>query len=411
MILIMMLAIICERPAIALRNVALAAIAILLLSPESLFNVGFQMSFAAVVALVSAYEFHRDRRRQEEPGVRRGSVALALWFVVGIVATTIIASLAVAPIGAFHFHKSQQYAVLANLIAVPVCNFIVMPAALAAFVLMAMGWEAAPLWIMGHGIDAMTWCAKEVAAMPGAVGHIPAFSEWAFGLMIVGGLWLCLWREPWRLLGCAAIAVGLALAPWQPRPDVLVGREGRLIAVRQPGGKLVALDSRRAKFEFARWLEHDGDSRSVSEATDRSAYRCDAEGCAARFLHHVVAISRRPASLVDDCVRATILVLGYPRPPACNPDGRVIDFWQLRMHGTHALYLAGRSRPKLVTVNAARGTRPWSRQPKRRARRLASSPSRRGVAAFAPRHPLSRRSESDERPEIEGDQKDSWLDQ
>ena len=411
MISIMMLAIVCERPAIALRNVALAALAILLLAPESLFNVGFQMSFAAVVALVSAYEFHRDRRLQEEPGVRRGRFVLAIWFVAGIVATTIIASVAVAPVGAFHFHKSQQYAVLANLIAVPVCNFIVMPAALAAFVLMPMGWEAAPLWVMGHGIDIMTWCAKEVAAMPGAVGHIPAFSESAFGLMIVGGLWLCLWRTPWRLLGCAATAVGIALAPLQPRPDVLIGREGRLVAVRQPGGKLVALDSRRARFELARWLEHDGDPRSVAEATDRSAYRCDVEGCSAHVLHHVVAISRRPASLVDDCARATILVLGYPRPAACNPEGRVIDFWQLRARGTHALYLAGRSEPKIVTVNATRGRRPWSRQLTRRLRRPGMRNSRRGVAAFAPRHPLSGRSEADERPEVEDDQTDSWLDQ
>ena len=71
-----------------------------------------------------------------------------------------IASLAVAPIGAFHFHKSQQFAVLANLIAVPVCNFVVMPAALGAFVLMPFGWEGVPLQVMGQGIDLMTWSAN-----------------------------------------------------------------------------------------------------------------------------------------------------------------------------------------------------------------------------------------------------------
>ena len=411
MISIMMLAIVCDRPAIALRNVALAALAILILTPESLFSVGFQMSFAAVIALVSAYEFDRDRRRNRQAGVRRGSLVLAVWFIFGIIATTVIASLAVAPIGAFHFHKSQQFAVLANLIAVPVCNFVVMPAALGAFVLMPFGWEAAPLQVMGQGIDLMTWSANEVAALPGAVGHIPAFSELAFGLMIIGGLWLCLWRTRWRLLGCAAIAVGIVLAPLQERPDVLVGRDGRLVAVRLPGGRLVALDSRRAKFELSRWLEHDGDARTVSEATERTAYRCDPAGCTARLLNHVVAISRRPASLVDDCARATILILSYPRPAACNPDGRVIDFWQLRTNGTHALYLSRRSEPKLVTVNATRGTRPWSRRPVRGSRRQSLRAYRRGVAAFAARHPLSGRTEQDERPEIEGSQADSWLDQ
>ena len=59
MISIMFLAVMLDRPAVALRNVALAALAILLVWPESLFDPGFQMSFAAVVALVSAYEWLR----------------------------------------------------------------------------------------------------------------------------------------------------------------------------------------------------------------------------------------------------------------------------------------------------------------------------------------------------------------
>ena len=71
MISIMFLAVMLERPALALRNVALAALAILVLFPESLMDVSFQMSFAAVVALVAAYEIVRDRA-QDGGGGRRG---------------------------------------------------------------------------------------------------------------------------------------------------------------------------------------------------------------------------------------------------------------------------------------------------------------------------------------------------
>src|SRR5262245_46348670 len=56
MIAIMFFAVILDRPALAPRNVVLAALVILVLFPESLFDVGFQMSFAAVVALISVYE-------------------------------------------------------------------------------------------------------------------------------------------------------------------------------------------------------------------------------------------------------------------------------------------------------------------------------------------------------------------
>jgi predicted membrane metal-binding protein len=44
----------------------------------------------------------------------------------GIVLSTLIASVAVAPFAAYYFHKSQQYSVLANLVAIPICDLLVM---------------------------------------------------------------------------------------------------------------------------------------------------------------------------------------------------------------------------------------------------------------------------------------------
>ncbi len=126
MISIMFTAIMLDRPAIALRNVALAALAILVVTPESMFDAGFEMSFAAVIALVSVYEIIRDRARERGPGQGRGPILGILLFFGGIVLTTVIASLAVAPFGVYHFHKSQQFAVLANLVAIPICNIVVM---------------------------------------------------------------------------------------------------------------------------------------------------------------------------------------------------------------------------------------------------------------------------------------------
>ena len=159
MISIMFLAVMLDRPAMALRNVALAAMAILLVWPESLFDPGFQMSFAAVVALVAAYEWLRGRSEERSRITMRGAVRDTLLFFGGIVASTLIASLAVAPFGIYHFHNTQQFAILANLIAIPICNIVVMPAALATLVAMSVGLEGLPLWVMGWGIEAMVWCA------------------------------------------------------------------------------------------------------------------------------------------------------------------------------------------------------------------------------------------------------------
>jgi competence protein ComEC len=362
MISIMFLAVILDRPAVALRNVALAALAILIVWPESLFDPGFQMSFAAVVALVSAYEWLR-RREERRPLMPSGALRHGLAFFGGIVASTLIASLAVAPFGVYHFHNTQQFAILANLIAIPICNVVVMPAGLAALVLMPLGLEAWPLTVMGWGIEAMANCASWVAGLPGAVGRLPAIPTYAFVLMVTGGLWCALWTRRWRLLGLVPIAAGLILAPTGRRPDVLVGRGAALVAVRTDAGGLSALGARASTFELARWLEHDGDGRPPAEVARADAFRCDSRGCSTRVKGRMLAVANAPAALRDDCTRAAILVLRFPAPKGCSPAGPVVDPVAIATRGAHALYVDG-AQVHVVTVADGRGDRPWARRPR-----------------------------------------------
>ena len=134
-----------DQQAIALRNVALAALAILLMFPESVVDPGFQMSFAAVVGQVASYEVLAGRAEpwvQGRPSWHWRIIA----FLAAIVGSTLVASATVAPIGIYDFHQVQYLAVLANFLAVPFCNLIVMPAGLATLVLM-------PFW--GGGRSAL----------------------------------------------------------------------------------------------------------------------------------------------------------------------------------------------------------------------------------------------------------------
>lgn len=407
MISIMFLAVLLDRPAVALRNVAVSALVIMLVLPESLFDVGFQMSFAAVVALVSAYEAIREREKTRDGDRPFGGVITLLLFLSGIMLTTLIASISVAPFAAFHFHKSQQYAILANLIAIPACNIIVMPAALATLALMPLGLEVLPLSVMGFGIDIMTWCAKAVAALPGAVGRLPAFPGYAFVLMAAGGLWLCLWRTRWRLLGFALIAIGLALSPTLPRPDILIGRDGLVLAARGETGQLNAVATRSAQFELSRWLEHDGDGRTAREVEKaQKGFRCDATGCTATVKGRLLALTRQPAALADDCARAAILILTMPRPASCQAQGPVIDLYDLRDKGTHAIYLED-DRIRIITVADVRGSRPWTAPSHRIALAQRSATAGRGsrLSMFAAPFDLAGDNRTP-RPEIEDD--DDW---
>jgi competence protein ComEC len=410
MITVMFFAMILDRPALALRNVALSALLIMLVFPENVFDLGFQMSFAAVVAMISTYEYLRERHRAREAAQQRtperGAVMNVLLFLGGIVFSTLIAGFSVAPFTIYHFHNTQQYAVLANMIAMPLCDIIVMPAALGVLVLMPFGLEALPLWVMGHGIDAMTWVAYAVARLPGAVLRTPAIPTLSFVLMVVGGLWLCLWMRRWRLLGIAAIAAGIGLSPTLRHPDILIGRDGQLVAVRTAANELSALPAKGAAFELTRWLEHDGDSRKVKAVTAQ-AFRCDASGCTANVKGAALSVVRHPAALADDCERARVLLLVFPKPAGCLARGVAIDFFDLRARGTHILFVDGNAADLTVRVSnvaASRGDRPWS--PIRDMRRAISGRSDHAagsrLGSFAAPLGLNER-DVRPRPEIEDD--------
>ncbi|MEM1306820.1 MAG: ComEC/Rec2 family competence protein [Pseudomonadota bacterium] len=422
MILIMLIAILSDRPALSMRNVAIAALSILAITPESLLNIGFQMSFAAVVALVAVYEAVIDRRRSQPPDIPRGAFMRGVLGVGAILATTLICSVAIAPIAAFHFNHGQLLALVTNLVAVPLMNFAIMPLVIVTAIAAPLGFEAFALAPMGLAIDTMTAAARWVAGLPGATVAVPAMTHTAFVLMVVGGLWLCLWRSRLRLWGTVVCLLGLAVAPLGHAPHVLIGNDGKLIAYRGDDGRLAALGS-GGSFQLGMWLRARGDRRDARAVLKESSARCDERGCVGTVEGIQLAVARHPSALVDDCRTAAIVVATFSVPQPCSGPLWSIDRSRIRDWGTHAVYLAsapptglgrlwslsgiGRSdggvasdltgrdgvaagrtarwlqdnerrgangdalRVAVVTVDGARGLRPWVVQPATRRRAWA----------------------------------------
>jgi len=379
MISIMFAAIPLDRPAIALRNVAVAALVILVLFPESILSPGFQMSFAAVTALIVGYEAIREHTalgQRTKYGIATGII----WSMGAIILTTIIASFAVAPFAAYHFNNMQHYSILTNLIAIPVFNIVVMPAALAVLIAMAFGLESIPLLFMGYGIDVVTNTAHWVANLPGAVSRPAAMPHAAFAMIVTGGLVLLLIRQKVRLIGLAIIALGIAIIPFRDQPDILIGRDATLVAIKTSNGNLAALVStrdhnapnqkspkttRKPPYELARWMEALGDPRPPQRALDSKMFRCDQMGCMARVKNYTIAIPRHPAAFRDDCQHAQIIVTAMSRPRHCAKPKAVIHKWAVRDNGTYAIMISKTGDIKIETVAQLRGNRPWAMQPER----------------------------------------------
>ena len=316
------------------------------------------MSFAAVIALIALYEWLARRERSPISDVslfwrtlRMG--ALLFW---GAALTTIIASFAVAPFALYHFHRVTHFGLLANLIATPLVTLLIMPMALLSLVAMPFGLETWPLRAMGVGVDLMVATGEWVAGLPGAVTVLPAVSGYGLAIVVLGGLWLCLWRTRLRALGIGIILLGFLLAPGGTRPDILVEANGEALALRGDDGKLMLASTSNGNYSVEKWLLADGDDREPG-TVGQGSFRCDALGCIGPVNGKTVAVLRHPAALRDDCRNADIVIVPFTLGERCRAP-IVIDRRRLKSGGTHALYVEEHS-VRTETVAAARGIRPW----------------------------------------------------
>ncbi|MFO1059606.1 MAG: ComEC/Rec2 family competence protein [Dongiaceae bacterium] len=364
-----LLAVLAERNPLSMRLVAMAAVAVLLTTPEALTGPSFQMSFAAVVALITAYETAAVRRWSRSEG---GWAGRTLRHVAGLLLTSLIATVATAPFAVYHFNRLAAYGIAANLLAVPLTSFWVMPWAVVGLLLMPLGLERLALLPMGWGIDGVDWIARTVAAWPGAVTLVPAMPLWGLVLASLGGLWLCLWRRPWRLAGLPVILLGLAGVLAVQPPDLLVGDDGKLMALRDASGRLLLSTARAGRFDAELWLRQAGQEETVDwdAAADGDALSCDPQGCLYRKAGHVVALVRDPTALREDCRVADLVV--SPADPVrrrCPSAARVIDRFDLWRYGGHAVWLEP-GRLIVLSVRESRGERPWVVKPLPRSRLL-----------------------------------------
>src|SRR4051812_28288997 len=299
------------RRVVSLRGLALAAAAVLLAQPAALLGASFQMSFAAVLALIAGWDALRPHLPRPGRGAWQRRLALAAF---GLLATSVLAGAATTPFGLHHFGRLQLYGVAANALAVPLTSALVMPAGMAAVALMPLGLENLALVPMGWGVDGILAVAHAVAAWPGAALTVPPIPAWGLGLCSFGMLWLCLWSARWRLLGVPLIVAGLASGGWQRPPDILVSADARLIGLRAGAGVALQKLSGASGLTRDSWLRLYG----TAEASALPPQGAPASGGLACTPG---ACTLRPG----DAAPTAVLVRGVPSTEACAGAALVVS--------------------------------------------------------------------------------------
>ncbi|WOF42588.1 ComEC family competence protein [Sphingopyxis indica] len=360
--LLVLAAFLLGREAITLRLVAAGALLVLVWRPEALVGPSFQLSFAAVTAIIALHESRWMRDfvgRGDEPWVVRFGRGIA-----GLVITGLVVEVALAPIALFHFHKAGLYGALANVVAIPLTTFVIMPAEALALLFDAAGIGALFWWVAGQALAALIALAHHVAAAPGAVAALPIFPAWGFALAVLGGLWLLLWQRRWRFAGLLPLLAGGAALLAQPRPDLLVSGDGRHIAAAVPGGGYALLRGRAGDYVRDAMAEAAGVDEPLGALTDLDHVACNRDFCRWRQRGRTILAQRGydridGAAMAPACAAADVVISHRWLPRECRARWLTVDRDSLAESGGLALYLG--SAPQVATALRRGDEHPWRR--------------------------------------------------
>jgi competence protein ComEC len=364
--LLVLAAFLLGREALTLRLVAAGALIVLVWRPESLAGPSFQLSFAAVTAIIALHESRPMRAfltRRLEPWAFRLARAM-----VGLLITGLVVEVALAPIALFHFHKAGLYGALANIVAIPLTTFVVMPAEAIALLLDGVGLGAPFWWITERSLQGLIALAHGVGDAPGAVATLPIFPPWGFALAMFGGLWMLLWRTLWRWLGAAPLIAGMIVLLVQPRPDVLVAGDGRHIAAALPGGSYALLRDRAGDYIRDTLAEAAGVDTPLAALADLEGAECNRDFCRWQQgqgdARHILLASRgndriEGAEMAAACAAADVVISDRWLPRECIARWLTVDRDTLAETGGLALYLG--ANPRVATALRAGDAHPWRR--------------------------------------------------
>ncbi|MFT3672138.1 ComEC/Rec2 family competence protein [Aestuariivirga sp.] len=370
MIAVMFFAMVVDRPAISLHNLAVAAIIILISTPEQATEASFQMSFMAVMGLAAFFEWWNGRRVDEYRETRSRMVRWAVSLrdlVISSLATSVIAGVLSGIPAAHHFGRLAPFSIVSNALALPLVSIAVMPMALLSVLLMPFGLEDIPLEIMGQGLRGVMFVSDWVAGWPHAGFSIPLIPVGASVTLSLAAALLAIPRSGARWL-CLPLLVAGLVQGFTARPaDMVVEERTVTIAALNADGLLVPLPESEGRYAVGRWLIARGDREGAAAAAKRPLWTCTPALCTAEVRGRQVALLKATAEPLKPCPKADALVAQYPLRRTCRGGLATIDRFDVWRHGAHAVTFTGEG-AVVTTARGGQGDRLWTVVPRPRAK-------------------------------------------
>lgn len=341
---LVLLAVILDRSALNLRLVALAAIIVMVTTPESVIGPSFVLSFAAVAGLIV---FYQGVGRQWLVNARAyHPLWRPIYYILGVIVTSLVATLATAPFSVMFFNRFAVYSLISNIGAMPVMAFIVMPFGLLSTLFIPFGLDEY-LWpIMAWGINQIQDIAHATTAMPHADLRLPSFTNVETFLICFAFIWLLLWRGALRFLALPIIIVCFITASYLGQSQIMISEKMDAILVVDKDRDKLFLIGKMNNYLKDNWLGSLGVQPSMDiprfesgDNIDASIGFCDDMMCSVEFDTTSIAIILNPLSTNLACQNHDIIITRVPMgTPFCDGDNvKVIDRFDVWRHGATIL--------------------------------------------------------------------------
>lgn len=343
---IVFIGVILDRFSVSMRSIALSAFLIMLFFPESAVSISFQLSFAAVIGLIAFYESGQKFLYEFEQKYSINIFGQAVSYLLGIMATTVIATLSTTPISLYYFYQLSITAVLANMVAIPLTAFFIMPLALLSVLSYFIYPLDAIFWCFEQSIWGLYYIALYVSEIKGSKILIQQPSVLYITLFSLGFLWLCIFRTKFRYFGLFIIMCSfLSFFDQSHLPDIYVAEYGRNMAYKKDNALYVF--NVNETFSAEQWKKEQG-LDIILPVNNRIEYFKNIT-----FIKDPWKCDDRSFKGVD--CREIFITNGHVKK--CSNESHIfIDQSSLKKMGPHFIWL----HPfKILTMRDVLGIRPW----------------------------------------------------
>lgn len=235
----------------AMNNLLIAAIVILFLDPDTLFHVGFQLSFIAVLSILWLYP--RFKSIADKIKLYHDRYPAPVRGVVLILLVSAAAQIGTLPLTAYYFNRIPLLASLSNVCVIPLAGMVM------ALGFVTVGTSLFSVVLTQYYAALNEWMIWMMISVPQVSLKLPlAYVEWytfslyAIPLYFAVWIWLTFWKyRPLRMAGFFTILILLNIFLWRQVffPDhelkiavVDVG-QGDCTVISTPGNKHIVIDA------------------------------------------------------------------------------------------------------------------------------------------------------------------------